>query len=387
MTDNLMNTYARADMALVRGEGAILWDEAGKDYLDFSSGIAVTLLGHNHPHLVETLCNAAKNPWHVSNVVHIRDQERLATRLCAVGFGDKVFFGNSGAEALEGSFKLARRYHFIKGNPQKWRIITITGAFHGRTLAALAAAGNEKYLEGCGPAVPGFDQVAHGNLNQLRTAITDETAAILIEPVQGEGGVKVADTSYLQAIRDVADEFGLLVIYDEVQCGNGRTGTYWAHQHDGVAPDILASAKGLGGGFPVGCIIAPDEIAEAFSPGVHGTTFGGNPLAMAVGNAVLDIVLAPGFLDNVQSISDYLDKKLHGLLHAFPKKISGLRGRGLLRGIQFHPDIDARALVGDLRKDGLLTVGASDNVIRLIPPLIITQKEIDQAVDILRRHL
>jgi acetylornithine/N-succinyldiaminopimelate aminotransferase len=380
-TPALMNTYARSQLAFERGEGAYLITAEGRRYLDFASGIAVTALGHSHPHLVKTLTEQAQKLWHVSNLYHIPDQERLAERLVANSFADQVFFGNSGAEAIECGLKLIRKWQDDFGDGNRYRVIACEGSFHGRTLATLAAAGNEKYLKGYAPNVEGFDHVPFGNLNELRQKIGPETAAVLVEPVQGEGGMRAGSVEYLKGLRQVCDEYGLLLMFDEVQCGMGRTGKLFAHEWAGVTPDIVATAKGIGGGFPMGACLATNRVAAAFGPGNHGTTFGGNPLAMAVGNAVLDIMLEPGFFDRVAKLGDYLSAKVDTLIRQHPAIYAERRGKGLIQGIKCHAP--NTGLVEKLRTLGLLTVGAADNVIRLLPPLIITEAEIDAAV----RHL
>ena len=297
MNSHLLPTYARVDLAFERGEGAWLITADGERYLDFTSGVAVNALGHAHPHLVAALTEQAQKLWHVSNLYRIPQGERLADRLCAATFADTVFFQNSGAEAIECAIKMARRYQYVSGKPERFRIITFEGAFHGRTLAAVAATGNKKYLEGFGPPVEGFDQVPYADLEATKKAIGPQTAAIMIEPVMGEGGVRVVPHNFLRALRKLCDDNGLLLIFDEVQTGFGRTGDLFAYQHTGVTPDIMAVAKALGGGFPVGACLATKEASKGMTAGTHGSTFGGNPLAMAVGNAVLDVVLADGFLD------------------------------------------------------------------------------------------
>jgi len=380
-TPALMNTYARSELAFERGEGAYLITAEGRRYLDFASGIAVTALGHSHPHLVKTLTEQAQKLWHVSNLYRIPDQERLADRLVANSFADQVFFGNSGAEAIECGLKLIRKWQDDFGDGNRYRVIACEGSFHGRTLATLAAAGNEKYLKGYAPNVEGFDHVPFGNLNELRQKIGPETAAVLVEPVQGEGGMRAGSVEYLKGLRQVCDEYGLLLMFDEVQCGMGRTGKLFAHEWAGITPDIVATAKGIGGGFPMGACLATNRVAAAFGPGNHGTTFGGNPLAMAVGNAVLDVMLEPGFFDRVAKLGDYLSSKVDTLIRQHPAIYAERRGKGLIQGIKCHaPNTD---LVEKLRTLGLLTVGAADNVIRLLPPLIITEAEIDAAVRLL----
>ena len=381
MIPPLLPAYARNELAFDRGDGAYLYATNGRKYLDFASGIAVTALGHNHPHLVQALTEQAKKLWHVSNLFQIPEQLRLAERLVANSFADTVFFGNSGAEAVECALKIVRKYQHETGQPGRYRVIACTGSFHGRTLATLAAAGNEKYLKGFEPAVEGFDHVAYGNLNELRARVTSETAAILIEPVQGEGGLRAPPPNYLRGLREIADEFGLLLVYDEVQCGMGRTGKLFAHEWEGAPPDIMAVAKGLGGGFPVGACLATERAASCMTAGSHGSTFGGNPLAMAVGNAVLDVMLEAGFLDRVQAMGDYFSARLAELIERYPTVFCEVRGRGLLAGLQcIVPNTE---LVTKLRQDGLLAITAGDNVVRLAPPLIITQAQIDEAVAML----
>ncbi|GGF39930.1 acetylornithine aminotransferase [Aliidongia dinghuensis] len=378
MIPAVMPTYARSELAFERGEGAYLFTAEGERYLDFAAGIAVNALGHSHPHLVETLIEQGKKLWHTSNLYQIPEQTRLAERLVANTFADSAFFGNSGAEAGELAIKIVRKYHDDTGHPERYRVIGCQGSFHGRTLATLAAAGNEKYLKGYAPIVDGFDHVAFGNLNELRAAITPETAAIMVEPVQGEGGIRPGSIDYLKGLRAVADEFGLLLIFDEVQCGMGRTGKLFAHEWAGVAPDVMMVAKGLGGGFPVGAVLATEKAIQGFAPGVHGSTFGGNPLAMAIGNAVLDVMLAPGFLEGVQKNAALLRSKLEAVAAKYPDVIAEVRGIGLILGLRCV--VPNTELVDKLRQQKLLTVGAGDNVVRLVPPLIIGPAEIDQAV-------
>ena len=304
MTSAVMATYDRFDIAFERGEGACLYSTDGRRFLDFGAGVAVNVLGHCHPHLSDALCAQAHRFWHCSNLYRIPDQERLAGRLAAASFADAAFFCNSGAEAIECGLKLVRKYHDIAGDPDRYRVITFVGAFHGRTLATIAAGGSEKYLEGFEPTVDGFDHVPFGDLDAVRGAIGPETAAILVEPVQGEGGIRAAAVDFLRGLREFADALGLLLFFDEVQCGIGRTGRLFAHDWFGVTPDVMALAKGLGGGFPVGACLATPRLASAFGPGSHGSTFGGNPLAMAVGNAVLDVVLEDAFLTHVREMGE-----------------------------------------------------------------------------------
>jgi acetylornithine/N-succinyldiaminopimelate aminotransferase len=378
-----MPTYARSTLAFERGEGAYLFTADGQRYLDFASGIAVNALGYAHPHLVEAMTHQAGLPWHVSNLYRIPEGERLAERLAAASFADRVFFCNSGAEAVEGALKVARRYHHARGDTGRNRIITCSGAFHGRTLTTLSAAGNPKYLEGFGPASPGFDQAAFGNMNEVRAAVGEETAAILVEPVQGEGGVRAADVEFLRALRTVCDEFGLLLLFDEVQCGMGRTGRLFAHQQAGVEPDIMALAKGLGSGFPLGAILASEKAAAGMTAGTHGSTFGGNPLAMAVGNAVLDVMLAEGFFDAVERNGALLRRRLEAIVVRYPEVFEEVRGQGLMLGLKCRED--APGFVERLRAEGLLTVAAAENVVRILPPLIIGETEIDDAMAMIDR--
>jgi acetylornithine/N-succinyldiaminopimelate aminotransferase len=378
----LYETFARAPLTFDRGEGSWLVTEAGERYLDFAGGIAVNSLGHGHPHLVAALTEQAAKLWHVSNLYEIPGQNRLGERLVAATFADKVFFTNSGAEALECAIKTARRYHYVNGQPERFRIVSFEGAFHGRTLATIAAGGQVKYLEGFGPKVEGFDQVPFDDMPALERAIGPETAALLIEPVQGEGGIRPVPTAFLRRMRELCDEHGLLLIYDEVQCGIGRTGKLFAYEWSGVAPDIMAIAKGIGGGFPMGACLATEEAAMGMTPGVHGTTFGGNPLAMAVGNAVLDVVLEDGFLDEVSRKALLLKQGLAGIADEFPTVIEEIRGIGLMLGIKCRlPNAKVNMA---LRDQQLLAVPAGDNVLRLLPPLTVTDEEIRTALDRIR---
>ena len=383
MISALLPTYARNELAFERGEGAYLFSTDGRKYLDFASGIAVTGLGHSHPHLVKALIEQGQKLWHCSNLFQIPEQQRLGERLVANTFADSVFFGNSGAEAVECALKMVRKYQDETGHPEKYRVIACTGSFHGRTLATLAAAGNEKYLKGYDPVVDGFDHVPFENLNELRAKISGETAAILVEPVQGEGGLRAGSDDYLRALREVADEFGLLLVFDEVQCGMGRTGKLFAHEWAGVAPDVMTVAKALGGGFPVGACLATEKVGKYMTAGSHGSTFGGNPLAMAIGNAVLDVMLEPKFLEQVRRVSGYFKKGLEGLVAKYPKVYAEVRGKGLLTGLRCGPvnsDVS-----NALRAAGLLTVTAGENVIRLLPPLIAEESHIDEGLGILDR--
>jgi acetylornithine/N-succinyldiaminopimelate aminotransferase len=378
VTSAVMSTYARAPLAFERGEGVWLYTVDGERYLDFGGGIAVSSVGHSHPHLVEALTEQAKKLWHTSNVYTIPEGEKLAKRLAELTFADVTFFTNSGAEALEGSIKTARKYHFANGQPERFRIITFEGAFHGRTLATIAAGGQKKYLEGFGPASPGFDQVPFGDHKALEAAITPETAAILVEPVQGEGGVRVLPTQCLRGLRELCDKHGLLLIFDEVQSGVGRTGKLFAHEWSGITPDIMAVAKGIGGGFPMGAFMATTEAAKGMTAGTHGSTYGGNPLAMAVGNAVLDLVSDPKLLQHVEDISLLMKQRLAELKDRHPAVIAEIRGKGLLMGIRTV--VTNTDLVAELREQKMLTIGAGDNVVRLLPPLTITEADVLDAV-------
>jgi acetylornithine/N-succinyldiaminopimelate aminotransferase len=376
-------TYARVDLAFERGEGAWLTATNGERYLDFTGGVAVNALGHAHPHLVAALSEQAQKLWHVSNLFRIPQAERLADRLCAATFADLVFFCNSGAEAVECAIKVARKYQYACGRPDRFRMITFEGAFHGRTLATLAAGGQKKYLEGFGPPVEGFDQLPFGDLEAVKRAIGPQTAAILIEPIQGEGGVRVVPSNFLRSLRQLCDEHGLLLVYDEVQTGLGRTGHLFAYEISGAAPDVMAIAKGLGGGFPVGACLTTAEAGKGMTTGTHGSTFGANPLAMTVGNAVLDVVLAPGFLDRVRKCAILFKQRLAEITDRHPAVIREVRGEGLLLGLAAACPNDE--LVGALRAEKLLAVAAGDNVVRLLPPLVIEEAEITEAVDRLDR--
>ena len=381
MTPPVMPTYARADVAFERGEGPYLVTDGGERYLDFSSGIAVTSLGHAHPHLVAAVKRQADKLWHTSNLYRIPEQERLAERLVANSFAATVFFANSGAEALECSIKVARKYQAAIGMPERYRVVTFEGAFHGRTLATLAAGGQEKHLEGFGPAVEGFDQVAWGDVGGARAAIGERTAAILVEPIQGEGGVRMPAKDFLRALRDLADEKGVLLLVDEVQTGMGRTGRLFAHEHFGFAPDVAAIAKALGGGFPIGACLATEKAAQGMTAGSHGSTFGGNPLAAAAANAVLDVMLADGFFDHVAAMNRRLMAGVEGIARRYQGVIGEVRGLGLLVGMRC---VSANGeLVDALRARKLLAVPAGDNVVRFLPPLIVEESHVDEALDML----
>jgi acetylornithine/N-succinyldiaminopimelate aminotransferase len=378
---SLLPTYNRADVAFVRGEGPYLFAEDGQRYLDFGAGIAVNAFGHAHPRLVAALTEQAAKLWHTSNLYRVPGQESLSKRLVENTFADTVFFTNSGAEACELAFKMARRYQYVSGHPERFRIITFEGAFHGRTLAAIAAGGQAKYLEGFGPKVDGFDQVPAGDLKAVEVAIVRETAAILIEPIQGEGGVRVLPAEFLRGLRELCDEHGLLLIFDEIQTGVGRTGKLFAYEWLGITPDIMPIAKGIGGGYPLGACLATAEAAKGMTPGTHGSTYGGNPLGMAVGNAALDLVLAPDFLPHVEAIGNYLRQQLAGLLAEHPSVFEEVRGQGLLLGLKLR--VPNTEFVAAARKQGLLVVGAGDNVVRLLPPLIIEEAQVREAMAML----
>ena len=378
-----MPTYARADLAFERGDGVWLTGTDGERYLDFAGGVAVNVLGHGHPQLVAALVAQAQKVWHVSNLYRVPEGERLADRLCAETFADTVFFGNSGAEAMECTIKIARKYQSANGNPERFRVITFEGAFHGRTLATLAAGGQKKHLDGFGPVVDGFDQLQLEDLDAVKRTIGPETAAILIEPIQGEGGVRTPSPRFLKALRQLADEHGLLLLFDEVQTGMGRTGHLFGYQKVGVTPDVMAVAKGLGGGFPVGACLATAEAAKGMTAGTHGSTFGGNPLAMAVGNAVLDVVLAPGFLEFVRDKALLFKQRLAEVKDRHPAVLAELRGDGFLIGLRAM--VPAGELVDALRAEKMLSVAAGDNVVRLLPPLIASEEELGEALDRLDR--
>ena len=376
----VMGTYGRINITFDRGEGSWLIAKNGDRYLDFGSGIAVNTLGHAHPRLVKALSQQAQKVWHTSNLYRIDGQERLAEQLVANTFADVVFFCNSGAEACEGAIKLARRYHFAKGNPERNRVITFEGCFHGRTLATIAAAGNPKHLEGFGPEMPGFDRVATLDVEAARAMVGPETAAIMIEPIQGEGGIRDVPVEVLQGLRRLCDEHGLLLIVDEVQTGVGRTGKLFAHEWAEIKPDVMTIAKGIGGGFPLGAVLATTDAAQGMVPGTHGSTFGGNPLAVAVGAEVLDAVLEAGFLESVRDKSLRLRQELARLQDEHPDMIEGIRGQGLLVGIKLKAPL--ADVVNGCFDEKLLTVVAGDNVMRLIPPLNVTD---DELVDALKR--
>jgi acetylornithine/N-succinyldiaminopimelate aminotransferase len=377
-TSAIVPTYARANVAFERGEGCWLWSTAGERYLDFGAGIAVTSVGHAHPHLVETLVTQGSKLWHVSNLYQNPEGERFARRLVEATFADLVFFANSGAEANEAAVKMARRRHSIDGHLERYRVLTFEGAFHGRTLAMIAAGGQAKYLDGFGPKVDGFDQVALTDIAAVEAAIKPETGAIMIEPIQGEGGVRAVPPAFLRGLREVCDRHGLMLIFDEVQTGVGRTGRLYAYEHCGVHPDILTSAKGIGAGFPMSACLATEDAARGLTVGVHGTTFGGNPLAMALGNATLDVILAPGFLERVAKLGLDMRQRLAELKDRHDAVIEEVRGQGLLIGLKLKiPPANFAEAALDQK---LLVIPAGDSVVRVMPPLVVTDEEIAEGV-------
>ena len=383
MISALMPTYSRADLAFERGEGAWLYTADGRRFLDFGAGIATSSLGHHNVHLVTAIAEQAARVMHVSNLYRVPGAERLAERFVAATFADSVFFCNSGAEANEGMTKMIRKAQYETGHPERYRIICFDGAFHGRTLAMLAATNNEKYLKGFGPVVDGFDHVPFNNLNALRDAIGPQTAGIMIEPVQGEGGIRPAQLQFLRDLRTTCDEFGIFLGMDEVQCGMGRTGKLFAHEWAGIAPDVMSIAKGIAGGFPMGAILATEALAKHLVPGMHGTTFGGNPLACAAANAVLDVILAPGFLAEVDRKARVLWHGLVKLASEYPQVFVEARGAGLILGLKCV--VPAAEVQAAFTAEGLLSVSAGENVVRLVPPLIITDADIADALEMMRR--
>jgi acetylornithine/N-succinyldiaminopimelate aminotransferase len=383
MIPALMPTYNRADLAFERGEGAWLYTADGRRFLDFGAGIATSSLGHHNAHLVAAIAEQAGKVMHVSNLYRVPGAERLAARLVDATFADSVFFCNSGAEANEGMIKMIRRAAYETGHPERFRVICFEGAFHGRTLAMLSATGNEKYLKGFGPRVEGFDHVPFNNLNAVRDAITPETAGIVIEPVQGEGGIRPAHLQFMRDLRTTCDEFGLYLGLDEIQCGMGRTGKLFAYEWAGIEPDVLTSAKGIAGGFPMGAILAKEAVAKHLVAGTHGTTFGGNPLACAAANAVLDVILAPGFLENVDRVARRFWSLLEALVREYPDVFEDARGAGLLLGLKCA--VPQGEVQSAFMAEGLLSVAAGDNVVRLAPPLIITDADVDAAMEMMRR--
>jgi acetylornithine/N-succinyldiaminopimelate aminotransferase len=379
----LLPTYNRTDIAFVRGEGSYLFAEDGKRYLDFGAGIAVNAFGHAHPRMLRALTDQAGKLWHTSNLYRVPGQESLSQKLVAHTFADTCFFTNSGTEAIELAIKMARRCHFAGGHPERFHIITFEGAFHGRTYAAINAGGNEKYLEGFGPRMPGFIQLAAGDLDAVNEAIGPDTAAILIEPLQGESGVRAMAPDFLRGLRKLCDAHGLLLIFDEIQTGLGRTGKFFAYEGLGISPDIMTVAKALGGGFPVGAVLATAEAAKGMTVGTHGTTYGGNPLAMAVSNEAIDMILEPGFLDHVGKIANYLHQQLGGLIAAHPHIFEAIRGQGLMIGLKMKTD--APAFIALARSNGLIVLPAGDNVVRMLPPLTLSEAEAREGINLLEK--
>ena len=386
ISPSIMTTYGRIDIAFTHGEGSFLVAEDGKKYLDYASGIAVNAFGHCHPKLVEALQDQASKLWHTSNLYRILEQETVAEKLVANSCADRVFFCNSGAEATEGAVKVARRYAWANGEKERTEIICATGAFHGRTLAMLAANDRPLFREGFGPSAQGFTHVEWGDIESLKQVIGKHVAAILVEPVQGEGGARKAPEGYLKLLNDIAKENGSLLISDEVQIGMGRSGTLFAYQKEDIEPDIIALAKGLGGGFPVGAVMAKAEVGDAMVPGTHGSTFGGNPLAMRSANAVLELLLENGFLSNLRKMIVYFDKKMDELIKNDMQNnpiIFAKKGSGMLRGFQLNENVTAGDFSNIAREKSLLLVGAAENTIRLLPPLNTSKEEVDNAFDIL----
>jgi len=385
---HLLPVYAPSELCFERGEGVYLYDFDGNRYLDFSSGIAVVSMGHCHPKLVEALQEQAGKLWHVSNLYKINGLEELAERIATASkFAHYVFMCNSGAEAVECGMKMIRKYHDENGNPNKFRIITFEGAFHGRTLACISAAKKDKLMKGFEPAADGFDQVAWGDIEAVKKAITPDTGGILIEPIQGEGGIRPASAEFLQALRKLADDNGLLLMFDSVQCGMGRTGKLFSYEWAGVYPDITSSAKGIGGGFPLGACLATKKVGDAMGVGSHGSTYAGNPLGVAVGHAVMDIMLAPGFLDGVVDVGNALMEHLKTLQAKYSDIIADVRGKGLMVGIKLHEKYDSKKVVNALRERNLLTVYAADNVFRMVPPLVVTKAQIQEGIEIIDSYL
>jgi len=376
---SILGTYARKDISFKEGKGSYVFAENGDKYLDFVQGIAVNVLGHCHEHLVKAIKEQSEKLWHVSNSFVILEQERLAKRLTDNTFADFCMFQNSGTEATEASIKIARKYFHKIGKPEKNRIITFQGAFHGRTLAALFAANNSKHTEGFGPKVEGFDQVPFADHEAVKKAINKNTAAILLETIQGEGGIKVVPDVCLKGLRKICDEHNLLLILDEVQCGVGRTGNFFAFEKSGIVPDIVPIAKGIGGGFPLGACLVTKKVSVGMTPGTHGSTFGGNPLAMSVGNAVLDIIFGRNFLENVKQKGKYFDQGLNKMKDKYPKIIAEIRGAGLIKGLKMQ--VDNTEFIKKLMNHKMLAIKAEENVTRLFPPLIVNNKELDEGIE------
>lgn len=387
ISDKLLPVHNRLDVSFTHGKGVYLYDNNNKEYLDFGAGIAVNSLGHCHDKIVEALTSQAKKLWHISNLYSGNELNEFAEKMIDNCCSDYIFFCNSGAEAVECAIKIIRRYFFVEKKPEKYRIITFKGAFHGRTLATISAAAKEKYLDGFRPSLDGFDNVEFNNIEAVKNAITKYTAGILIEPIQGEEGIIVPDKKFLQDLRKICDENDLLLAFDEVQCGMGRTGNLHAHKHFDVEPDIIALAKAIGGGFPLGACMAKKEAAKGMTYGTHGTTFGGNPLAMSVGKAILDEMLSEGFLDNVKNMSSILIKKLNEIKNQFPELIDEIRGVGLMIGIKLNDKVNNGELIKKLMNNGLLAVVAGNNVVRFLPPLIIDENHVNEACEKLYESL
>ncbi len=387
MSSHLIPTYAPPDLVFERGEGVWLYDAKGDAWLDFIAGIAVDGLGHCHPALVKALNDQAGKIWHLSNMFEVPAREDLARRYCDNSFADLVFFTNSGTEAIEGALKAARKYHADKGAEDRVEIVTFQGAFHGRSYGAINAGGNPAYLKGFGPRMEGFTQIAFADEEAAKAAITDKTAAVIIEPVQGEGGLRAAPDEFLRLLRKLCDETGALLIYDEIQCGAGRTGKMFAYEWSGAEPDIMAVAKGVGGGFPLGAWLTTRAVGEHMVVGTHGSTYGGNPMAMAVGIAVWDEITKPGFLDNVIKMGQFLKQQMAGLADTYPDMIEDVRGKGLLTGIKLKEPYVNREILALTRDRGLLTGAAGDNVLRMAPPLIITEEHARKAIAVLDEAL
>ncbi len=383
MIPNVLPTYNRAPLTFVKGEGTWIVDDRGRRFLDMGAGIAVNILGHANPRLVRALTEQAGKLWHTSNLYRIPQQEALAAKLVDATFADTVFFTNSGTEAIECAIKMARKYHYEKGQPERTEIITFEGSFHGRSTGAIAASGSEKMVKGFGPLMPGFVHLPFGDHEALKAAVGDKTAAILVEPIQGEGGIRVLPRSCLEGMRKLCDEHGVLLILDEVQCGMGRTGKLFAYQSAGIRPDIMAVAKGIGGGFPLGACLATEDAASGMTVGTHGSTYGGNPLACAVGCEVMDAVMEEGFLDHVTAVSSQFVQGLNQLLDSHPDVFEAVRGKGLILGLKCKvPNTDVVAACYDAE---MLVVPAADNVVRLLPPLNISQAEAQEALNRLGR--
>ena len=378
MPSALFPTYNRADVAFVRGEGSYLFAEDGKRYLDLGAGIAVNAFGHANPRLNAALTEQAGKLWHVSNLYRVPGQESLSRKLTEATFADAVFFTNSGTEAVELAIKTARRYQFVSGHPERFHIVSFTGAFHGRSYGAVNATGNDKYLEGFGPKMEGFDHVPVDDLDALNAVIGPQTAALIIEPLQGEGGVHPVAPEFLRALLKICDDKGLLLIFDEIQTGVGRTGKFFAHEWIGVTPDIMTVAKGIGGGFPLGAVLATAEAAKGMTAGTHGTTYGGNPLAMAVGNEAITMVLEPGFLEHVNKVANYMHQQLGALVAGHPDIFEGVRGQGLMIGLKMK--IANSDFITQARANGVIVLPAGDNVVRLLPPLTITEDEVREGI-------